>query len=112
MMEQEVSTLVCNLYRYSIHITVLVSDTDEMLVCTLEKVLFFFTGAEEIPPLGYEVPATQVPCLSFSHSAVYPTASTCTIELTLPTKYFQDPYRVFREVMYTAMLCHGGFGLI
>lgn len=89
----------------------MVAESDETLVCTLEKVLAFFTGADEIPPLGYDVPI-QGPCLSFNHSAVYPTASTCAIELTLPTKYFQEPYHVFREVMYTAMLCHGGFGLI
>lgn len=75
---------------------------------TLEMVLSFFTGAEEVPPNGYG-PLVQ-PCLNFNDTQPYPTASTCAIALTLPTKYYDQPYEKFKKIMDTAMLCHGGFG--
>lgn len=76
----------------------------------LETVLMFFTGGEEIPPTGYG--ALVQPCLNFSCDQPYPTASTCAISLTLPTKYVGEPYSSFKQAMDTAMLCHGGFGLV
>lgn len=76
----------------------------------LETVLLFFTGAEEIPPTGYELSSGQ-PVLNFNNTSPYPTASTCAIVLTLPTKYHQQPYSVFKRMMDTAMVSHGGFGL-
>lgn len=72
--------------------------------------MFFFSGAEEVPPMGYGPFST--PCLKFDlGEAPYPRASTCAIELTLPTKYHQGPYSLFKEAMDIAMLCHGGFGV-
>ena len=76
---------------------------------SLEDVLSFITGAEEILPGGYGWLIT--PQIHFSDIQPYPTASTCAIALTLPTKYYDEPYDVFKKAMNTAMTCHGGFGL-
>lgn len=67
--------------------------------------LSFYTGAEEIPPLGFP----HEPTLVFSTTNPYPTASTCAIQLTLPTKY--ETYSDFNRSMSYAILNHGGFGL-
>ena len=68
-------------------------------------ILSFFTGSKEVPPLG--LPHT--PALNFSCNSPFPTASTCAIELTLPTIY--DIEDDFETSMNTAFLQHGGFGL-
>ena len=79
---------------------------------TLEVVLTFFTAATEIPTNGY--PNHVTPTLKFDHAMPFPTASTCAIELTLPTMYADkvSSYPPFKEAMDTALLCHGGFGLV
>lgn len=71
----------------------------------LHNVLSFFTGAEIIPPLGFEI----TPSLRFSDSML-PTASTCALQLILPTSYYNNE-ELFKEKMIYAMLNHGGFGL-
>ena len=71
---------------------------------TLRDVLSFFSGAEIIPPLGFD-DAT----LSFNEENPYPTASTCGLALTLPSKY--QKYEDFKEHFIFAMCNHGGFGL-
>ena len=76
-------------------------------VC-LEDVLMFMTGAEEMPTDGYG--CSVAPCVYFNDDQPYPTASMCSISLTLPTKY--KSYNDFKHAMDTAMKCHGGFGLI
>lgn len=48
--------------------------------CTLEEVLIFCTGADRVPPLGFD----KVPKLTFLEcdaDKMLPTASTCSIEL-------------------------------
>lgn len=70
----------------------------------LSEVLAFFTGAESIPPLGFES-AT----LTFNPYNPYPTASTCGLCLTIPTKY--ETYDEFKQHFLFAMCNHGGFGL-
>lgn len=51
---------------------------------TLEDILVFTTGADKIPPLGFDVQ----PKISFLHNdSLYPTANTCGLELFLPTKH-------------------------
>ena len=67
-------------------------------------ILEFFTGADEIPPLGFP----HEPVLNFSDGP-YPTASTCAIQLTLPTQYRY--YHPFKSALDLAFICHGGFGL-
>ena len=73
----------------------------------LEDVLSFFSGASKIPPLGFD----STPSLSFSDSAIYPTASTCALHLQLPTRYHSD-YSLFKEKMTQAFTYHGGFGML
>jgi len=70
------------------------------------SILSFFTGADHIPPLGFDE-AT----LNFSDNNPYPTASTCALCLTLPTKY-HGSYSDFKENFTFAMHNHGGFGLL
>ena len=72
---------------------------------SLGRVLAFFTGADTIPPLGY---ASAV--LNFNPLNLYPTASTCAVELTLPTRYAQ--YDQFKKQLDVAFTMHGGFGLV
>ena len=72
---------------------------------SLKMVLAFFTGANTIPPLGYKSST-----LNFNANNHYPTASTCAIQLTLPSKY--QEYEEFKKQMDTAFSVHGGFGLI
>ena len=71
---------------------------------SLKTVLAFFTGADSIPPLGY-----QSAVLNFNPHNPYPMASTCAIQLTLPTKY-QD-YDEFQKHLNIGFSMHGGFGL-
>ena len=52
------------------------------------------------------------PTLKFDHSQPLPTACTCAVEITLPTKYFDKQFPIFKEVMDTALLYHGWFGLV
>ena len=79
--------------------------TGEASKISLKTILAFFTGADCIPPLGYKS-AT----LTFNPRDPYPTASTCAIQLTLPTKY--SDYDDFKSHMDTAFKMHGGFGLV
>ena len=68
-------------------------------------ILAFFTGSESIPPLGFP----HVPVLNFSPQNIYPTASTCDIQLTLPDRY--DDYEKFKDALTMGFRNHGGFGL-
>lgn len=71
---------------------------------SLSMVLSFFTGSDSIPPLG--IPDAV---LNFNPDIMYPTASTCAIELTLPTKL--TDYSQFKRNLTVAFTMHGGFGL-
>ena len=70
----------------------------------LAQVLAFFTGADSIPPLGFSDAS-----LTFNDANPYPTASTCGLCLTLPTKY--ENYSHFKKEFIYALHNHGGFGL-
>ena len=63
----------------------------------LPTILSFFTGADEVPPLGFPHP----PTMTFSSENPYPTASTYAIQLTLPTKY--KSYEEFRTAVAYAL---------
>ena len=41
---------------------------------------------------------------------MFPNASTCALQLTLPTKYHNNE-ELFKEKMIYGMVNHGGFGL-
>ena len=72
---------------------------------SLGMIMSFFTGAEDVPPMGYSHP----PELNFNPSSPYPTSSTCALQLTLPTCYSE--YDPFKRALDTAFTMHGGFGL-
>lgn len=72
---------------------------------TLAEVLIFFTGADNIPPLGY-----QSASMYFNHDRIFPTGSTCAITLTLPTKHVK--YEDFKRHLNIGFTLHGGFGLL
>ena len=74
------------------------------MVVSLPMVLAFFTGAESVPPTGFHDAV-----LNFNPTNIYPTASTCAIELTLPTKLAD--YYEFKKNLDIAFTMHGGFGL-
>lgn len=73
-------------------------------IVTLSTVMSFFTGSDSIPPLG--LPDAV---LSFNKDNMFPTASTCALELTLPTKLLS--YDEFKHKCDIAFTMHGGFGL-
>ena len=79
----------------------------EVQQVTLGQVLSFFTGAERPPPMGFDEEAG----IWFSPTATFPTASTCALELTLPTKY-HDNADMFHEKMLYGLQNHGGFGML
>ena len=72
---------------------------------TLEDVLAFFTGSGTVPPMGFPMAAS----LHFNEQNPYPTVSTCSLSLTLPTKY--STYSDFKNNFLFAIQNHGGFGL-
>ena len=75
--------------------------------CTLEDILIFFTGADTVPAVGFG----KTPKLSFLDnvpSRLLPTASTCAIELRIPTCH--TDYASFRQYMELALKGYCGFG--
>ncbi|KAL5491583.1 hypothetical protein EMCRGX_G016897 [Ephydatia muelleri] len=74
--------------------------------CTLGDLLSFFTGSSTIPPQGFNKQCT----ITFNHgSDRLPTASTCSLEIRLPTCHGED-YGSFKDAMVLALKCHDGFG--
>ena len=74
---------------------------DEEIGCTLQDVLVFFSGANRVPPLGFD----KRPSLTFLHNnAKLPTASTCDIRLRIPACYTQ--YQNFKEAMVLGVKGH------
>ena len=74
-------------------------------VVTLKEVLIFFSGAESVPPTGFP----RQPSLCFIKGPL-PTASTCALELRVPTVH--KSYLEFKEAMIMGMMGHGGFGRV
>ena len=72
--------------------------------CNLEDILIFFTGTDTIPPTGLP----EKPALKFDSNEIYPTASTCLLQLVLPTRH--QTYAAFKQHLDIAFKCHGGFG--
>ena len=98
------STLrICHVVSVGFHMFPIDGDFN----CTLEDILIFFTGAERVPVLGFEL----VPKLSFLESSplrLLPTASTCSLELRLPT--YHHNYITFKEYMSVGLKGCEGFG--
>ena len=74
---------------------------------SLQSALSFFTGVDEVPPEGFP----HDPVLNFAEDCKQemPTASTCAIQLTLPTCH--SDYSSFQRSLNVAFVYHGGFGL-
>ena len=60
-------------------------DDEDIYVLNLSDCLSFFTGANRVPPTGFNACT-----LNFSSTNIFPTASTCALTLTLPTKYHDN----------------------
>ena len=76
------------------------------MVLKLKDVLIFFSGAAQIPPLGFPRP----PSLTFLHDSMLPTSSTCSLELQIPTVH--TDYESFEAAMVMGLKGHDGFGVI
>jgi len=72
---------------------------------TLEHVLIFFSCCDNLPPAGLP----EKPMLKFNKDNLYPAASTCLIQLVLPTRH--RDYDTFKSHLTTGFRDHGGFGL-
>ena len=74
------------------------------MCCSLADVLIFASGADHVPLLGY----VKSPTLVFVHDKgrVLPTASTCDVQLRLPTIHGNN-YQKFKVL---GILDHDGFG--
>jgi hypothetical protein len=70
--------------------------------CKLKDILIFSSGAETVPPIGF----AHTPKITFINSHL-PTASTCDVELRLPTTHTQ--YKDFREYMILGIKSSVGF---
>ena len=94
------SALICNTVLFT-------ADGTAPHLLSLENVLNFFTGSEVVPPQGFD----PKPTLMFNSENIFPTASNCTLELCLPTRYY-DNYTAFCEKLTLGFTSHGGFGLV
>ena len=72
---------------------------------SLPTILSFFTGSDSVLPLE-----NNSGTLNFNHDNMYPTASICAHELTLPTMHKQ--YSIFKKHLHVALTMHGGIGLV
>ena len=82
---------------------------DDDIGCKLEDIMIFFSGSSQEPPCGFE--HTCGPTIKFlNNEEVLPTASTCTLELRLPTNHRN--YETFKEAMITGIMGNDGFGLV
>ena len=73
---------------------------------TLESVMVFATGCDNVPLLGFE----RQPRLEFSVNERLPTASTCSPTLRLPLNI--EGSAQFTENMCFAITCSFGFGQV
>ena len=81
--------------------------TDGDLPCKIEDVLVFFSGSDQIPPLGFD----EEPSVVFLHDqgSRFATASTCSLQLRLPTCH-GDNYTKFKEDIILSVKGNDGFG--
>ena len=74
---------------------------------SLSQVLQFFSGASAIPPMGFDIR----PTITFDDKCVFPTSSTCALQMTLPLQYYLSQ-ELFEQKMVYAILNNGGFGML
>ena len=78
---------------------------DGNIVVTPEHILAFFTGADKIPPTGFDKKATMV----FT-SGILATESTCDMVIRVP--YCHGTYDTFKSFMIEALIANGGFDVV
>ena len=75
------------------------------VVCTVVDALIFMSGTDHEPPLGFP----HEPKVAFLHgSGRFCTASTCDLQLRLPTVH--EDYNEFKSSMVLAFKGNDGFG--
>jgi len=76
--------------------------------CCLEDVLVFFTGADKVPPLGFDKEGS----VTFLHGPgeKLATASTCYLQLRLPACHKKD--FLFKEAFVMSVEDNDGFGSV
>lgn len=76
---------------------------DGIIECTPEDVLVFFSGSNNIPPIGYD----KQPVLMFVDGPLA-TASTCDAQLRIPIRH--GNYTKFQEALILSIHGSDGFG--
>jgi len=84
------------------------SDEEHVTTLRLEDILVFVTGADLIPPMGFD----RAPEIFFSHipQLNLAVASTCSPSITLPTCH--DSYKDFKDAMVESIVSGLGFGKV
>ena len=92
-----------DLYIYSLIVVMYVGGEIE---CTVEDVMAFFSGASEVPPLGFE----KQPTIVFNHAnnSILTTVSTCDLKMRLPTIHGSD-YEKFKDALFLSIRGNDGF---
>lgn len=84
------------------------SDEEHVTTLRLEDILVFVTGADLIPPMGFD----RAPEIFFCHTPQLKlaVASTCSPSITLPTCH--DSYKDFKDAMVESIVSGFGFGKV
>lgn len=100
------------IYKFKTNQTLFLHFLDGSRAVTLEKILIFVSGVEQIPPLGFP----QRPQIQFLHTPLedstwrrYPEANTCSIILRLP---IHATFENFVEYMESGILQSPTFGFV
>ena len=75
--------------------------------CSLEEILMFCTGSDSVPPVGF---CKKIDVVFLGSQAILPTASTCSLELRIPTCH--NDSSSFSEMMSLGLKCGMEFGCI
>ena len=78
----------------------------EEIECQLEDIFIFTSGSDKIPPVGFAIDPSVT--FLYAPSALLPTASTCDLQLRLPTPHKE--YDNFQEYMLLGIKGNDGFG--
>ena len=87
---------------YSVHL--FFSDNSEGTGITLRDILIFVTGANQVPPMGFDQPLK----IQFVEGHRLPSASTCSLTLHVPREIIE--YGNFKEKFTLSILGAHGFG--
>ena len=77
--------------------------------CQLQHVLMFITGADRVPPLGFNKPIT-ITFYDQDGEKRRPWSSTCSLQLHLPRG--EEDAEAFNDLMFSALKESCGFGKV